>query len=363
MITINDPYNLVPQLFENFSEFEISSQATVDILPPGCKESFRQDNRLTVFIQPEPDMNWAPVAYAGQIAARPNNIFAVSGYSPTCDWNLPHWVLYLANLTMTVRVNLGIEPVDSGPKPYLATALLGGWMINRGLIVRELERHGVIDQCLVNYHDRAPLTEAQRQDWKLNDPGSAFVYRSPVLDSLDHPMFMKVAFQGTDSYTHNPIPLNTCQPIPDTAQYQHGWISQLIPRNIYNSAYLSIVAETECMACPDSFFVSEKISKPLIMGHPFVIFGCKDYLKNLHKLGFKTFASWIDESYDSLGNAKDRARALVQSVVDFSNKSEQEKLECMEQMKPVLEHNRRLACNARWSMAELVAAIKQRVAQ
>lgn len=361
MISVNDPYNLVPELFECFEDFQKSNQADVDILPPGCSESFQPSPRLTVFIQPEPDMNWAPEAYAKQIAARSNNIFAVSGYSDLCDWNLKNWVLHFSNLTMTARVNPDTAAVDPGVKPFLATALLGGWMINRGLIVKQLEQAGLLNQCLVNYHDRLPMSESQRQDWKQYHPDSAFSYRSPQLDSLDHPVFLDVAFQDTVCYALRPIPLNTCQQIPGMKPYQHGWISQLIPRNIYNSAYLSIVAETECMPCPDAFFISEKIAKPLIVGHPFVVLGCQHYLRHLKKLGFKTFDRWIDETYDSIQDASQRARSLVQSVIEFSKKTQSEKVQCLEQMAWVTDHNRRLATSSQWAFTDLVDTIKQQL--
>jgi hypothetical protein len=262
---------------------------------------------------------------------------------------------------MTVRVNPNIDPVDVGHKPFLATALLGGWMYNRGLIIKQLEKEGLISQCLVNYHDRLPMSEQQRLQWKKNHPESAFTYRSPELDSLDHPVFLDIAFRDSICYALQPIPIDTCQQIPGMIPHQHGWISQLIPRNIYNNAYMSIVAETECMPCPDAFFISEKIAKPLIIGHPFVVLGCQHYLENMKKIGFKTFAQWIDESYDSIQDPAQRALALVKSVVEFSKKSQSEKIQCLTEMLEVTNHNRALAMSSIWAFGDLVTTIKQHV--
>jgi hypothetical protein len=358
MIYVNDQYDLIPDLFVAFPEFVKSSQAAVEILPPGCVESFQSSNQLTVFVQPEPDMNYAPKAYARQIAARPNNIFAVSGFCDQCDWKLDRWVLYLANLTMTARVNHHIEPVDLGPKDYFATALLGGWMINRGLIVKELQNHNLLSQCLVNYYTRAQMPAVQKQQWRLQHTESAFNYRSPELDQLDHPTFLQLAFKNNADNDIESRQLDTCQPLPNLQPWQHGWISQLIPRRIYNSAYISIVAETECLPCPNAFFVSEKITKPLIMGHPFVIFGCQHYLKHLRSLGLKTFSPWLNESYDDIENATQRAKALVQSVVEFSQLSELEKIQAVAEMKTVTDHNRSLVLDSKWNLHNLVHSIK-----
>lgn len=356
MISVSDPYDLIPDLFDNVN-FVNGDQPQCEILPPGCVESFRHSDVLTVFVQPEPDMNWAPQAYARQIAARPNNIFAVSGFSNQCDWQLQNWVLYLANLTMTVRVNPDIQAVDIEAKSHVATALLGGWMVNRGIIVKELEKHNILSQCLVNYHVREAMSDPQRQQWRQCHPDSAIDYRSPELDNLDHPVFLQVAYRNQTYNALQPIPLNTCQPIPGMKQWQHGWISQLIPRSIYNNAYISIVAETECMPCPDAFFVSEKVAKPLIVGHPFVIFGCQHYLKHLRSLGLKTFSPWIDESYDNINDATDRAKALVKSVIGFAKKTQDEKIQCLAEMKTITDHNRKLVLNTDWQLDRLRTAI------
>ena len=46
------------------------------------------------------------------------------------------------------------------------------------------------------------------------------------------------------------------------------------------------------------------------MKHPFVVVGNKHYLKNLRSIGFKTFDSLIDESYDTLDDHRQRADAI-----------------------------------------------------
>ena len=43
---------------------------------------------------------------------------------------------------------------------------------------------------------------------------------------------------------------------------------------------------------------TEKTAKPIVAKRPFVIFGSPGQLQALRRLGFKTFATVIDESYD-----------------------------------------------------------------
>jgi hypothetical protein len=80
--------------------------------------------------------------------------------------------------------------------------------------------------------------------------------------------------------------------------------SVVIPFSIYNQSYYSIVSET--VAFNDYNFYTEKIAKPILAKRPFVSFAGKNYLKNLRALGFKTFDSVIDESYDSESNTTQR---------------------------------------------------------
>ena len=351
MILINDPYDLVPELFESFPEFSKSTEASVDVLPVSQSESFEYSTRLTIFIQPEPDIHWADVAYQRQIAAKPNAVWAVSGFSNKHSWQLKHWILYWANLTSTVRSNQSIPALESGPKPWLATALLGGWMPNRGLLIHEMNVRGILEKCLVNYYDRSQFNEQERQQYKSQYPESAFNYRTPELDQLDDSVFLKFAFDNLDKT------INTCRPLPDSKPGQHAWISQLIPRNIYNSAYISIVAETE--AASGTFFISEKITRPLLVGHPFVVLGCVGYLQSLRDLGFQTFSPWLDESYDLVTDTKKRIGAMVDTVDQFAKLNDLQRQQVCIEMQSAVEHNRRLVKDQQWSFGPIANAIKQ----
>jgi len=62
----------------------------------------------------------------------------------------------------------------------------------------------------------------------------------------------------------------------------------------YTDAYVELVTETST----DFFFITEKTVKPLAFGLCFVMVSCYKFLHHLRRLGFKTFDSYIDESYD-----------------------------------------------------------------
>lgn len=74
-------------------------------------------------------------------------------------------------------------------------------------------------------------------------------------------------------------------------------ISVSLPIELYNSAYFNLVVETDT-DYQHSFFPTEKVSKAILCGIPFVIFSTPHFLKNLQQLGFTTYNDLWDESYD-----------------------------------------------------------------
>jgi hypothetical protein len=53
------------------------------------------------------------------------------------------------------------------------------------------------------------------------------------------------------------------------------------------------------------------------MGHPFVVAANVGYLNDLRDLGFQTFGSLIDETYDQIENGQQRLERVAQTVQDL----------------------------------------------
>lgn len=103
----------------------------------------------------------------------------------------------------------------------------------------------------------------------------------------------------------------------------------------YETTFCSLVTET----LDDTIFLTEKIYKPILMGHPFVVLGSKDTLSYLRKLGFKTFSNWWDESYDFTDNLVERCNKIVDIMVKLSKKDPKQLRLIRGLMKPILKHN------------------------
>jgi hypothetical protein len=84
----------------------------------------------------------------------------------------------------------------------------------------------------------------------------------------------------------------------------------------YIDTYFSLVTETVCAESTLSFR-TEKMAKPLAMGHPFILASTPGFYRDLQNLGFRTFGSIIDESFDIIDNAQQRMDRVIDIVHDL----------------------------------------------
>jgi hypothetical protein len=105
-------------------------------------------------------------------------------------------------------------------------------------------------------------------------------------------------------------------------------ISSSIPINIFSSTSFCLVAETN-MYNFEEFHLTEKTIKCLSTGMPFVMASSFRFLKNLKKLGFKTYDELWDESYDDICDVEKRTNAIIllcKELQYFNWESAREKL-------------------------------------
>jgi hypothetical protein len=108
----------------------------------------------------------------------------------------------------------------------------------------------------------------------------------------------------------------------------------------FESTFVSVVTETH--VDKDILFFSEKIWKPIYVGHPFLIYGNPETLKKLRELGFRTFSRWWDESYDEEYDEKERMYKIIDILNYLNTLSKEELIEIREQMTETVEWNQHL---------------------
>ena len=106
--------------------------------------------------------------------------------------------------------------------------------------------------------------------------------------------------------------------------------------DIYKEFFVEVVSETYFSG--NTFFLTEKIFRPILLKTPFIVQGPQWFLYNFKKLGFKTFDQWWDEGY-SEDPANHQPFELCK-VIDFISKFSIEQLQDIyHDMNHVLEHN------------------------
>lgn len=122
--------------------------------------------------------------------------------------------------------------------------------------------------------------------------------------------------------------------------------SSVIPVDIYNQSYYSIIAETTVNNAYSQF--TEKVVKPILGKRLFLVQAGCHYLRNLRKLGFLTFSRVIDESYDLEPDFQKRSAMLWQQV-EYLNSADP--IAVRKKIQDVVEHNFQVFLQTDWNRA------------
>ncbi len=114
----------------------------------------------------------------------------------------------------------------------------------------------------------------------------------------------------------------------------------------YENTYFSVVNETNYFKdLGEGLFLSEKVFKPILRCHPFIIVSRPHSLVKLRELGYKTFSPYIDESYDNEKDDYKRLFMIVEEVKRLSNLDTNELNQFLTGLKEIVEHNYNLLIN------------------
>ena len=75
-----------------------------------------------------------------------------------------------------------------------------------------------------------------------------------------------------------------------------------------------MISETE--TSDQCIFITEKTYKPIYTGHPFIIWGNPGTLTYLRSIGYKTFPTLFDESYDNELDPVKRLEMIILQIVN-----------------------------------------------
>jgi UDPglucose 6-dehydrogenase len=161
----------------------------------------------------------------------------------------------------------------------------------------------------------------------------------------DHLMEVVQDFKHIKENLHI-LPLN----INSTAERPNPADIQPQDSEFFDNSYFSIVTETAyyqtnhngpTISIEKDIFPSEKIYKPIMMKHPFILMGRPYFLKTLRSHGYQTFHPYIDETYDTVENDAERMKLIFNEISRLAAFTDDQYREWMQQVKPIVEHNKR----------------------
>ena len=219
--------------------------------------------------------------------AQQQKILIVGGGDMPAEWPclqydkfLPEILDYEENLTAIEQAN---EIYTKEDKPYKFLFLNGRERHHRRNLINHLK--DILDQSL----------------WTNLDAG-------PGISKTLPPEYEVPRYQDTS----NPVSEHRYVKF-DLFKDEWGEI-YLYPKP-YVDTYFSLVTET-VFEIPYSFR-TEKIWKPIAMGHPWIAVANRGFYRDMHNLGFRTFGHVINESFDLIDNNQDRLARIADVVRDL----------------------------------------------
>ena len=179
-------------------------------------------------------------------------------------------------------------------------------------LISLLKAQGLLDKGLVSFN----VTNNVLDDW-----------RDEVADPYSK--LSEVAKQHAETHL-----VDIDKLVIDRAELP-GSASADIPRG--NDALWNIVTET--VFYYDKLHLTEKIFKPIVSKQPFMLVAAPGNLAYLRSYGFKTFDGIIDESYDLIQDNDQRTAAVVDQLAWYCCLSEDEKLDVIKRIEPIVLHN------------------------
>ena len=144
----------------------------------------------------------------------------------------------------------------------------------------------------------------------------------------------RVADMFGDTKLLYPYVSSNLNPAWEVKENMDNSVSGLVPWEIYNHTWFSVVCET--LGKDRVFLSAEKTAKCFQARRLFVVFAIQGFLQQYRDWGFETFGDVIDESYDS----------EVDDIVRWSKAFEQVQWLCeqnlqalLQKLRPRLEHN------------------------
>ena len=201
---------------------------------------------------------------------------------------------YEENINQCARVG---EIYTKLIKPYKFLFLNGRTRPHRKYMIESLRP--VLDQALWTNLDSSPVY--------------THTYQTDILACAGEIRLLPAEYEVPQFHTG--LTLEHQMPFVKNELFNNLWGEIYIQAEPYIDTYFSVVTETVC-DYPYSLR-SEKIYKPIAMGHPWIVVANCGFYRDIRNQGFQTYNNLIDESFDTIHNNQARLDRIVAVVQDL----------------------------------------------
>ena len=212
------------------------------------------------------------------------------------DCYLNRVIGYEQNIEQSARAD---EIYNKKNKPYKFLFLNGRTRPHRKYMIEKMRDANLLEHALWTNLDTTPVYHR--------------IYNRELLDRPSYIQLLPEEYE-VEKY-HSNIQNQFEHLFVKHELFNNQWGDVYIRAEPYIDTYFSLVTET-VFDYPYSLR-SEKIYKPIAMGHPFVAVANRGFYQDLHNAGFQTYHSLINESFDQIDNHQDRLDRIAQVVEDL----------------------------------------------
>ena len=198
-------------------------------------------------------------------------------------------------------------------KPYKFLFLNGTARVHRKYLIERFKQENLLDQSLWTCLDNKPPSQIGYPFLYLND-GTG----KNLIDTVSEYKFLPKEYEIPDISNNLEHLVSTSNTKDDIIKYElfgGNWKDGELAPQQYIDTYFSLVTETSFRY--NHTMRTEKLWKPIMIGHPFIVAANPGFYRDLRNLGFKTFDKLIDESFDDEMDMHIRLEKIIQVVKDL----------------------------------------------
>jgi hypothetical protein len=278
-------------------------------------DKFVSNPDITVIFDNAAEGSWTLVSQLQALnlneLALSKKLLLIGGGSMSQEYNYveyDHFLIEILNYEENVAAAQSTDLIfDKQNKPYDFLFLNGRSRPHRKYLYERFKKSGRLDRALWTMLDSRPCPNRY---FELYEDGVNLMSTVSDLKYLDSQY--EFSFYRDSQVSHGPLERTFVK----HELFKNQWGEIYLEPAPYIDTYFSLVTETIFAESTHSFR-TEKIAKPIMMGHPWICVANRNFYRDIRNLGFKTFGHLIDETFDQEDDNQKRIDRIFDVVSDL----------------------------------------------